>query len=395
MILVLNSGPSSLEFSLFDEGDRARLSGRIADIGGAEPLLVLVRGGEEDRQSVEAADCAEAVNRVCETLVEIYQGTQIVEAIGHRIAHGGERFVEAELITPEVEEGIEACSRLAPRHNPAHLIGIRAARAHFPDLPQVAVFDTAFHHTLPAIAYLYALPYELYEQEGIRRYGFHGISHRFAAQRAAALLERETFTGISCHLGDGVSLAAVRDGRSVDTAMGLMPLQGVAMGTCSGDVDPAVIFYLARQRGLELDQIEHLLNEESGLLGLSGVSGDMHRLEEAALQGDKRAQLALEGFTYGVRKDIGAYVAVLGRIDAVVFSGDIGENSPATRRRILRDMEGLGLELDPARNRTHVGVEGEISTFGSPVKVLVVPTNEALIIARQTREVVASSRERS
>ncbi len=391
MILVLNCGPSSLEFSLCDGGDSARTSGRIADIGGIEPLLALVHDGEEESRPVAAADCAEAMRQVRETLAEIYQGTSIVEAIGHRIAHGGERFVEAALITSEVEEGIEACVRLAPLDNPAHLAGIRAARVHFPDLPQVAVFDTAFHQTLPARAYLYALPYELYEQDGIRRYGFHGIAHRYATQRAAALLERETFTGISCHLGAGASLAAVRDGRSVDTTMGLTPLAG--FGSHSGDLDPAVVFHLARRPGLELEAVERLLNKESGLLGLSGLSSDLGRVEEAAIQGDKRAQLALEVFTYGVRKGIGAYLAVLGRIDAVVFSGDSGENSPATRRRILQDMEGLGLEIDPARNRSHVGVEGEISTFGSSVKILIVPTYEALAIARETQVVV--SRERS
>ncbi|MEE3259027.1 MAG: acetate kinase [Candidatus Latescibacterota bacterium] len=392
MILVLNCGSSSLEFSLCDEEGTARTSGRIEDIGGTEPLLALEHDAEEDQRSVMATDCAEAMLRMYEILEEIYQGDLIVEAIGHRIVHGGERFVEAALITPEVEKGIEACVHLAPLHNPAHLIGIRAARAHFPDLPQVAVFDTAFHQTLPARAYCYALPYELYEQEGIRRYGFHGIAHRYTAQRAAALLERETFTGISCHLGNGTSLAAVRDGRSVDTTMGLTPLAGVSMGTRSGDVDPAVVFHLARRRGLALEEIEHLLNEESGLLGLSGLSGDMRQVEEAALQGDKRAQLALEVFTYGIRKAIGAYLAVLGRIDAVVFSGGIGENSPATRRRILRDMEGLGLEVDPVRNRSHAGVEGEISTFGSSVKILIVPTHEESVIAHETQAVVSRER---
>ena len=394
MILVINCGSSSLKFSLF-EGEELRLGGLLECIGEGAPELVLSRGDGEERRSVVAGDHAEAMQRVHEILVEVYGDVGAIEAIGHRIVHGGERFFESALVTAEVEEGIEACAALAPLHNLAHLAGIRAARAYFADLPQVVVFDTAFHQTMPERAYLYALPYELYEEEGIRRYGFHGTSHQYVSQRAAELLHLEHFTGITCHLGNGSSLAAINQGRSVDTTMGLTPLEGVAMGTRSGDVDPAVIFHLARRRGMAIGEIEQLLNQQSGLLGLSGRSKDMRSIEEAALDGDKRAQLALEVFTYRVRKSIGAYLAVLGRIDALVFTGGIGENSPATRRRILQDMEGLGLQLDSARNRAHIGQEGEVSTFGSPVKILVVPTNEELVIVRETREVIQSSGERS
>ena len=394
MILVINCGSSSLKFSLFEE-EELRLGGLIECIGEQAPKLVLSHGDEEERRSVVAGDHGEAMQRVYEVLVEVYGGVGVVEAIGHRIVHGGERFFEASLVTAEVEQGIEECAALAPLHNMAHLSGIRAARTYFADLPQVVVFDTALHQTIPECAYLYALPYKLYEEEGIRRYGFHGTSHKYVSQRAAELLQLEHFTGITCHLGNGSSLAAISQGRSVDTTMGLTPLEGVAMGTRSGDVDPAVVFHLVRRHGMTVDEVEQLLNQQSGLLGLSGRSKDMRSIEQAAIEGDKRAQLALEVFTYRVRKYIGAFLAVLGRIDAVVFTGGIGENSPAARRRILQDMEGLGLQLDSARNHTHAGVEGEISTFGSPVKILVVPTNEELVIARETREVIQASGERS
>ncbi len=394
MVLVINCGSSSLKFSLFEE-EELRLGGLLECIGEQAPELVLSRGDEEERRSVVAGDHGEAMQRVYEVLVEVYGGVGVVEAIGHRIVHGGERFFEAALVTAEVEQGIEECAALAPLHNMAHLSGIRAARTYFADLSQVVVFDTAFHQTIPERAYLYALPYNLYEEEGIRRYGFHGTSHKYVSQRAAELLQLEHFTGITCHLGNGSSLAAISQGRSVDTTMGLTPLEGVAMGTRSGDVDPAVVFHLVRRRGMAVDEVEQLLNQQSGLLGLSGRSKDMRSIEQAAIEGDKRAQLALEVFTYRVRKYIGAFLAVLGRIDAVVFTGGIGENSPAARRRILQDMEGLGLQLDSARNDTHAGVEGEISTPGSSVKILVVPTNEELVIAGETRQVIQAYGERS
>ncbi len=382
MILVINCGSSSLKFSLFDGEERVQ-SGLVERIGEVGPELVV----GEQRCQVVAGDHGEAMQRVH----EVMGVDNAIEAIGHRIVHGGERFFAAELVTPEVERGIEDCAALAPLHNPAHLAGIRAAREYFPEVPQVVVFDTAFHQTLPERAYLYALPHELYEQEGIRRYGFHGTSHRYVAQRAAELLQVEQFTGITCHLGNGSSLAAIRDGQSVDTSMGLTPLAGVAMGTRSGDVDPAAVFHLARRRGLSLEQIETMLNHESGLLGLSGCSQDLREVEQAALEGDKRCLRALEVFTYGVRKYIGAFLAVLGRIDAVVFTGGIGENSAAARRWILQDMKHLGLELDSARNRAHVGREGEISSFGAKTRILVVPTNEELVIVRETRDVLVGS----
>ncbi len=389
MILVLNCGSSSLKFSLFDEAERTRLSGHIERIGEATPHLTVYSGTSKKSQEVEAADHTQAICRMYEVLVERYQSTGMIKAIGHRVVHGGEHFFQATQITPEVEAHIEACAPLAPLHNPAHLAGIRAARNYFPKLPQVAVFDTAFHQTMPERAYLYALPYALYKQQGIRRYGFHGTSHRYVSQRAAEMLGTETLTGITCHLGNGCSLAAIAEGRSVDTSMGLTPLEGVAMGTRSGDIDAGVVFHLAQHIGMPIADIEKLLNEESGLLGLSGLSKDLREVERAAASGERRAQLAVDVFIYRIRKCIGAYMAVLGRIDAVVFTGGIGENSSSIRRGILQGMDGLGLQLDSARNRAHKGREGEISSVDSPIKLLVVQTHEELVIARETRELLS------
>ena len=390
MILVLNCGSSSLRYSLFDEGERVRARGRIERIGEAEPALEIWFGERSEQRSVVAASHAEAMVAVGQALAERGQGAHLLKAIGHRVVHGGERFVESALIEPEVEEGIAACAELAPLHNPAALAGIRAARALFAGVPQVAVFDTAFHQTMPERAFLYAIPRALYQKRGIRRYGFHGTSHRYVAQRGAELLgvDAKEFTGITCHLGNGCSLAAIERGRSIDTTMGLTPLEGVAMGTRSGDVDPALIFHLARS-GMELADIERLLVHESGLLGLSGVSQDVRQLEAAALGGDASAQVALDVFAYRIRKAIGGLYAVLGRMDALVFTGGIGENSAFMRRRIVDGLEGFGLQIDAARNRTHGSSEREVSSFGSQVKILVIPTNEELVIARETRELVS------
>ena len=391
-VLVINCGSSSIKYALIDADPQApRLAGLAERLGSSDARLKgKDSAGESFTQPLPNADHADALNAILQRLEGRVPG-----AVGHRIVHGGEHFTQAALIDDSVIEAIETTAALAPLHNPTNLAGIAATRKVFPDLPQVAVFDTAFHQTLPPRAYRYALPEALYTEHGIRRYGFHGTSHKYVSQRAAELLQLEHFTGITCHLGNGSSLAAISQGRSVDTTMGLTPLEGVVMGTRSGDVDPAVVFHLVRRRGMAVDEVEQLLNQQSGLLGLSGRSKDMRSIEQAAIEGDKRAQLALEVFTYRVRKYIGAFLAVLGRIDAVVFTGGIGENSPAARRRILQDMEGLGLQLDSARNDTHAGVEGEISTPGSPVKILVVPTNEELVIARETREVIQAYGERS
>lgn len=390
-ILVLNCGSSSVKYHLFDmETERDEAGGMVERIGEAGALATHRWAGGSAREEVDAADHRAALFHVRKALHA--HGGEGAAAVGHRVVHGGERFVQAALITPQVEQSIEECAALAPLHNPPNLVGIRAARQFFPQVPHVAVFDTAFHQTMPERAFLYPLPYELYQGQRIRRYGFHGTSHRYVAGRAAGLLGRELgdFTGITCHLGNGCSLAAIERGRSVDTSMGFTPLEGVMMGTRSGDIDPAIIFHLATHGGLSLTEIDQLLNRQSGLLGVSGVSNDLRQVQEAAAGGNRRAELALELYAYRVRKYLGAYLAVLGRAEAVVFTGGVGEHSGQMRRRILEPLAGLGLVLDLERNRDGLSGEREISPPDSPVRLLVIPTDEELVIARDTRDILLS-----
>lgn len=389
-ILVLNCGSSSVKYHLFDMDSECDVAvGMVERIGEAARASHRWQGGSMQAE-VAAADHGAALQHIREVLHA--HGGDGAAAVGHRVVHGGERFVQSALITLQVEQGIEACAALAPLHNPPNLVGIRAARQFFPQVPHVAVFDTAFHQTMPERAFLYPLPYELYQEQRIRRYGFHGTSHRYVAGRAARLLGRQTddFTGITCHLGNGCSLAAIEAGRSVDTSMGLTPLEGVMMGTRSGDIDPAIVFHLAGQGGLSLAQIDQLLNRHSGLLGISGVSNDLRQVQQAAAEGNRRAELALELYAYRVRKYIGAYLAALGRAEAVVFTGGIGEHSGQMRRRILEPLAGWGLVLDVERNADGLKGEREISPALSPVKLFVIPTNEELVIARDTREILLS-----
>jgi len=321
----------------------------------------------------------------------VIQSPDDIDAIGHRVVHGGESFVASTLIDDRVIATLEEYSALAPLHNPPNLVGIRSAAKAFPGKPHVAVFDTAFHQTMPRHSFVYAMPYELYDKGRIRRYGFHGTSHRFVTLRAAELLgvPLGKIRAVTCHLGNGCSMAAIADGRSVDTTMGLTPLEGLVMGTRSGDIDPAIIFHLARNEGMSLAAIDALLNKKSGLLGLSGVSNDLRTLLEVAPH-NPRARLAIDVFCYRIRKYIGAYLAVLGRADAIVFTGGIGENAVAVRRQVLEGMETLGIELDPAANEAR-GCDAVISKPASRIRVLVVPTNEELMIARDT---LAVTRER-
>jgi acetate kinase len=390
-ILVLNCGSSSVKYHLFEmEAERDVAGGMVERIGQAGARASHRWEGGSAEQEVEVPDHRAALQHIRQVLHA--HGGEGAAAVGHRVVHGGERFVQAALITPEVEQSIEECAALAPLHNPPNLVGIRAARQFFPQVPHVAVFDTAFHQTMPARAFLYPLPYELYQERRIRRYGFHGTSHRYVAVRAARLLGREPggFTGITCHLGNGCSLTAVEEGRSVDTSMGFTPLEGVMMGTRSGDIDPAILFHLAAHADLSLPQLDQLLNRQSGLLGVSGVANDLRQVQEAASGGNGRAELALEIYAYRIRKYIGAYLAVLGRAQAVVFTGGVGEHSGQMRRRILEPLAGLGLVLDPERNRDEFSGEREISAPGSPVSLLVIPTNEELVIARDTRDILLS-----
>ena len=364
-VLALNGGSSSLRWGLFET-----TTGEELTVGAIE----------------EVHDPAEAWQRA-RSLIESLSP----EAVGHRVVHGGERFTQAAGIDDEVLAAIEAQVPLAPVHNPRCLLGIREARSIFPGLPHVAVFDTAFHQTMAPAAYHYALPHAFYEKERIRRYGFHGSSHRNAAESAARLLSKEVagFTGVTVHLGNGCSIAAIEEGRSIDTSMGMTPLEGLMMGTRSGDLDPGIVLDLAAQADLGPEGVKRILNEESGLLGVSGISSDLREIEVAAEAGDARAILARDLFAHRARRGLGAALGVLGRADAIVFTGGIGENGIAMRQRILAGMGGLGIELDEEANVLCTGHEGCISLPGSRIALFVVPAREEWLIARETAVVLS------
>jgi acetate kinase len=392
-VLVVNCGSSSIKYQLFQMPQGTVLArGLVERIGEERSALLHEYNNHKHRLEGNVADHQAGMALILETLIAprvgVIKNITEIGAVGHRVVHGGEEFTGSVLITDKVLASIERFADLAPLHNPPNLVGIRAAQSKLPGIPQVACFDTAFHTTIPEVAYLYALPYELYKQYGIRRYGFHGTSHRYVARRAAALLGRGKYeiNCITCHLGNGCSVAAVKNGRSIDTSMGLTPLEGLVMGTRSGDFDPAILFYLA-DKGYKVAALNNLCNKQSGLLGLSGESNDMRTLSEKAAQGDRRARLAIDVFCYRVRKYIGSYTAVLGTLDAVIFTGGIGENAVDVRHEICRDLGQIGLQIDPARNQAVVRAEGEISTPDSRVKVLVIPTNEEGAIAADTHEI--------
>ena len=311
-----------------------------------------------------------------------------INAVGHRVVHGGEKFTSSALLTKDVEKAIKDCFELAPLHNPPNMMGIEAAEEIIPGLPNVAVFDTAFHMTVPKYAYIYALPYSMYEKYGIRKYGFHGTSHFYVARRAAAMLGKPEadVKVITCHLGNGSSITAVKGGKSVETTMGFTPLEGVAMGTRCGSIDPAVVPFMMEKEGLSTREVDNLMNKKSGVLGVSGISNDFRDLDEAASKGSERAELALEIFAYKIKKVIGEYSAVLNGVDAVVFTAGIGENSASIRKRILSDLDGIGIKIDEEKNKIR-GQEIDIATPDSKVRVLVIPTNEELTIARDTKEI--------
>ena len=378
-ILVINAGSSSLKYQLMEMPESKVLSKGIVERIGEPGSTV---NHEEALQQVVKGLLLEGEG-VLKDLKEI-------DGVGHRVVHGGEKFTGSVLITDEVIKSIKENFDLAPLHNPANLAGIMAAKKLLPGVTQVACFDTAFHQTIPKTAFLYALPYELYEKHRVRRYGFHGTSHRYIARRIGELLNKDKYAvnAITCHLGNGCSITAVREGCSVDTSMGLTPLEGLVMGTRSGDVDPAIIFYLADKLEMSTQEINSLLNKKSGLLGISGASNDMRQLLEEAEKGDKRAELALDIFSYRVRKYIGAYKAVLGKVDALAFTGGIGENAVRVREKICSNLEELGIKLDTARNADIKGrKEGLISADDSPTKVFVIPTDEEVRIAYDTYEI--------
>ena len=384
-VLVVNCGSSSIKYQLFEMPQRQLLAKGYIERIGSEASLVYQIGDKNEQRSVEASDHQQAMQEILALLMSPSTGVlsddDAIEAVGHRVVHGGEEFTGSVLIDDAVLASIERMARLAPLHNPPNLTGIRAAMQALPGVPQVACFDTAFHATIPAVAFTYALPFELYEDLGIRRYGFHGTSHRYVAQRGADLLgiPLDKFNGITCHLGNGSSITAVRNGKSVDTSMGLTPLEGVAMGTRCGDIDPAILLFLAEE-GHEIASLNELCNKRSGVLGISGCSNDMRTLISKAEQGHARSQLAIDVFCYRIKKYIGAYWAVLGRVDAVVFTGGIGENAPLIRDKVCSGMERLGLELAPQLNQQSGDSERRIDST-SDTAILVVPTDEEGTIA--------------
>jgi len=398
-VLVINCGSSSVKYSLFrmtdSEAGEEAASGIVERIGEAESRIRHEARGEETSRPVEAPDHRSALALAVERLTTgphaVLSGLDDIDAVGHRVVHGGEQFTESVRIEEAVIEAVEACVPLAPLHNPPNLVGIRAAMELVPRVPHVAVFDTAFHQTLGPHAFLYAIPYRLYEEHGIRRYGFHGTSHRYVTLAAAEMLGRpvDEVNLITCHLGNGCSVTAVRAGRSADTSMGLTPLEGLVMGTRSGDLDPAVVFHLARTLGMGVDEIDALLNRESGLLGVSGISNDMREVEVAARAGNERADLAINIFCRRLRKYIGAYTAVLDRVDALVFTGGIGENSALVRERTCRGLESLGYALDTSRNASDARGARNLAAAESEKRILVIPTDEEAMIARDTARIAA------
>lgn len=382
-ILVINCGSSSVKFALIQpQSGASLLTGQVERIGEPGCTLSWKSGDEKQQRTLPDADL---VGSLKEVMTVIPEGIRI-DAVGHRVVHGAEEFTGSVRIDDSVIAGLEACTPLAPLHNPANLAGIRAASTLFPDKPQVGVFDTAFHQTLPRKAFLYAVPYEWYSEDHFRRYGFHGTSHRYVAEEAAIRLGRplEELGLITAHLGNGCSACAVEAGKSVDTTMGISPLEGLAMGTRSGDVDPALHGFLAARKGWSLDRITGALNNESGLLGLSGQSNDMRTLVEAAGQGDERAEIAIEVFSYRLAKSIMGLSAALTRLDAIVFTGGIGENSWPVRERVLSQLSVLAPKLDPVLNLRNGAPGTGIITTSDSFPCLVVPTNEELMIARET-----------
>jgi acetate kinase len=393
-VLVLNTGSSSIKFQLFDMDDRAvLLSGQLERIGEeASRLTWTAKGGDPVSTDERVADHREALARIFEVLTARGGVADQLAGIGHRVVHGGERFSAPALIDDQVVEAIREQVPLAPLHNPANLLGIETALATFPDTPQVAVFDTAFHRTMPPRAHRYALPRDLADRLGIRRYGFHGTSHAYVSRVAAAHLGKPLaeLNLLTMHLGNGASVAAVAGGRCVDTSMGFTPLEGLVMGTRSGDLDPAVVLYLQREAGMSLDQVDELLNKQSGLRGLTGVN-DMREIQRRAAAGDEAAREAFDLYCYRIRKYAGAYAAALGHLDALVFTAGIGEHSAVVRAGVCDGLERFGVRLDPARNRLPPSNRPRtVSSDDSTVAVLVVPTDEELEIAEQTLAAVRS-----
>ena len=393
-ILVINCGSSSLKYQLINSETEGVLAKGLCERIGIDGMLTYQpEGGEKEKSEIAMPTHTEAINAVLAALTNeksgVIKSLSEVGAVGHRVVHGGEKFTSSCLINDESMKAIEECNDLAPLHNPANLIGIRACQELMPGVPMVAVFDTAFHQTMPDVAYTYGIPYEYYEKYKVRRYGFHGTSHSYVSKRTAEIVGKpyDQMKIIVCHLGNGVSISAVNCGKSVDTSMGLTPLEGLVMGTRSGDLDPAIIDFVGKKEGLSLDEMNEVLNKKSGMLGISGVSSDGRDLEAAAETGNKRAQLALDVFDYRVIKYIGAYAAAMNGVDAIAFTAGIGENNIKMRKDVCSSLTYLGVKLDEEKNNVR-GEERIISADDSKVQVLLVPTNEELAIARETLALV-------
>ena len=393
-ILVINCGSSSLKYQLINSETEGVLAKGLCERIGIDGMLTYQpEGGEKEKSEIAMPTHTEAINAVLAALTNeksgVIKSLSEVGAGGHRVVHGGEKFTSSCLINDESMKAIEECNDLAPLHNPANLIGIRACQELMPGVPMVAVFDTAFHQTMPDVAYTYGIPYEYYEKYKVRRYGFHGTSHSYVSKRTAEIVGKpyDQMKIIVCHLGNGASISAVNCGKSVDTSMGLTPLEGLVMGTRSGDLDPAIIDFVGKKEGLSLDEMNEVLNKKSGMLGISGVSSDGRDLEAAAETGNKRAQLALDVFDYRVIKYIGAYAAAMNGVDAIAFTAGIGENNIKMRKDVCSSLTYLGVKLDEEKNNVR-GEERIISADDSKVQVLLVPTNEELAIARETLALV-------
>jgi len=396
-ILVLNCGSSSVKYKLIESDNKEVLAeGGVEKIGLPDSFLKFKRpDGSKETIVVDMPDAKEAVRQVLKVLADPKEGViksyDEIQAVGHRVVHGMEKFNKSVLITPEVIEKVKECYPVAPLHNPANITGIEAVTDILPSVPQVAVFDTAFHQTMPPKAYMYALPYEDYEKYGVRRYGFHGTSHRYVSRRACEFLglpyEKQRI--IPCHIGNGASITAIKDGVSVDTSMGLTPTEGLMMGTRVGDVDPGALVYLMKRLNLDADGLMKLINKESGVAGVSGISSDMRDIEAAVAAGDEKAILALDMYEYRILKYIGAYAAVLDGVDVIVFTGGVGENQTGTRQVVCDHLKYLGVTFNAEANKTR-GKEIEISGPDSKVHVVVIPTDEEMMIARDTAEIVSA-----
>ena len=391
-ILVLNCGSSSIKYALYDMTDRSVItSGGIEKIGLPDSFITVKLNGEKHKMQRAISEHTAGVQWIFEVLTSgeyaVLKSLDELDAVGHRMVHGGEKFNQSVRLTPEVMEAFEACNDLAPLHNPANIKGVNAVTALMPDIPQVGVFDTAFHQTMPDYAYMYALPYELYEKYGVRRYGFHGTSHRYVSQRVCEFLgcKAEGKKIITCHIGNGASIAAVKDGKCVDTSMGLTPLEGLVMGTRSGDIDAGAVTFLMDKLGLDTKGISNLLNKQSGLAGVSGLSSDFRDILAAIKDGNEKARLAKEMYTYRIKKYIGQYAAAMGGVDIILFTGGAGENQWEVREGATEGLEYMGVKMDVEKNRACRATEAVLSADDSKVTVCCIPTDEELMIALDTQ----------